>query len=347
MISIIIPAYNAAKFLRRTIESVRNQSYLDKEIIVVDDCSKDETKLIMQEYEKEGLIKAVYLNENKGVSNARNVGIDIAKGEYIMFIDADDLLLKNALEKYMEASIKYDSDYVDSNRIFATKKKKYTFFTEKKLPNKELHFKSYLEDQNMLLLTTYITGKLIKKELIANIRFDTNLSRYEDMVFEHQLKLKAKNYVLLKDLYYVYFQNIDSLDNTFGLKHTCYLESFKQINNLYKNKYCYDYVMALMIQNMVFLSIAKISKNNLSLKENSKIIFDYLNNIKSIVPNYLDNKYLDKGIKRFIKNLNVFHLKIIIFITKPINIIKLYFKYNRLFNKYLQNVDINWYKKRK
>jgi len=100
-ISVIIPTYNRANFLLKTIQSVLDQSILPYEIIVVDDGSTDETQAIIKDspfYDK-----LIYLRqENKGVSSARNRGIDIAKGEWICFLDSDDIWYPSKLEKQIE-----------------------------------------------------------------------------------------------------------------------------------------------------------------------------------------------------------------------------------------------------
>jgi glycosyltransferase involved in cell wall biosynthesis len=98
-VSVIIPAYNAAKFIRTTIESVLGQTFQDLEIIVVNDGSTDNTQEILQNYGD----KILYLpKENGGVSSARNLGIENAKGKYIAFLDADDVWLPEKLERQVE-----------------------------------------------------------------------------------------------------------------------------------------------------------------------------------------------------------------------------------------------------
>ena len=95
LISVIIPTFNAEDFLQRAIESVLNQTYRNFEIIVIDDGSTDNTKLVTQESK---VIKYFY-QENKGLSSARNTGIQKSTGEYLVFLDADDWLEKDALQQ--------------------------------------------------------------------------------------------------------------------------------------------------------------------------------------------------------------------------------------------------------
>ncbi|WP_195939936.1 glycosyltransferase family 2 protein [Romboutsia sp. 1001713B170131_170501_G6] len=100
LVSIITPMYNSGKFIRNTIESVLKQTYEDWEMIIVDDCSKDESPEIVKSYtKKDERIKYIRVSENKGVSNARNVALKNASGRYIAFLDSDDIWEITKLEK--------------------------------------------------------------------------------------------------------------------------------------------------------------------------------------------------------------------------------------------------------
>ena len=92
LVSIIVPVYNAEKFLEDTIKTVQNQTYKNWELLLVDDCSTDDsTKIIKSAGEQDERIKLIELKENSGAAIARNTGIEKAKGRYIAFLDADDL----------------------------------------------------------------------------------------------------------------------------------------------------------------------------------------------------------------------------------------------------------------
>ncbi len=97
MISIITPSYNSAKFIGDTIQSVLNQTYTNWEMVIVDDCSKDETVKIIQQYEDER-IRLIQLQENSGPAIARNTAIEAAQGRYLSFLDSDDQWLPEKLE---------------------------------------------------------------------------------------------------------------------------------------------------------------------------------------------------------------------------------------------------------
>ena len=111
-ISVIIPAYNAEKFLVESLQSVVNQTIDDFEIIVIDDGSTDSTLDILKNYEKSYENFNVICQENAGPAAARNKGLDVAKGEYIYFFDADDVLELDALESLYATAHRRKSDLV-------------------------------------------------------------------------------------------------------------------------------------------------------------------------------------------------------------------------------------------
>ncbi len=102
LISIITPAHNCSQFISETIYSVMSQSFSDWELIVVDDCSSDDSVEIIQSFvDRDSRIKLIELNENSGAAVARNIAIEAAKGRYIAFLDSDDLWFPDKLEKQL------------------------------------------------------------------------------------------------------------------------------------------------------------------------------------------------------------------------------------------------------
>ena len=99
MISVVVPIYNSGKYLKRCLDSIVNQSYKDIEIILVDDCSSDDSRKICFEYlKKDFRIKLITNEINKGVAYCRNIGIKMATGKYISFVDSDDYVEIDYLE---------------------------------------------------------------------------------------------------------------------------------------------------------------------------------------------------------------------------------------------------------
>ena len=102
LVSIIVPVYNNEKYLRQCLDSITNQTFKDIEIILVDDGSTDNSASICEEYAKEDSRVVFIHSENKGVSNARNIGIDKSKGKFIMFCDSDDWLENDYIESHYD-----------------------------------------------------------------------------------------------------------------------------------------------------------------------------------------------------------------------------------------------------
>jgi len=112
LVSIVSPVYNSAEFLHETIQSVLDQTYQNWELILVDDGSTDESARVIDEYVKDDNRISYYYKENGGQASARNVGIQKAKGEYISFLDSDDILLKNKLEDQLQELAEFQPDFL-------------------------------------------------------------------------------------------------------------------------------------------------------------------------------------------------------------------------------------------
>lgn len=126
LISIIMPTYNSELFLINSLESILKQTYSKFELIVVDDCSKDNTVDILKKYSKQDKrIKYIVLNENSGAAVARNKGIDNAKGRYIAFIDSDDLWSEKKLEIQLKFMKKEKKTFTYTDYIRINEKGKY------------------------------------------------------------------------------------------------------------------------------------------------------------------------------------------------------------------------------
>ena len=129
LVTVVIPVYNSEKYISKTIYSVINQSYQDIEIIVVDDCSTDGSLEIVKQLKSEyPIIRVIAFEENLGVAHARNKGIDVAKGQFIAFIDADDLWKPDKLEKQVSFMLenKYDFtftsyEYISEEGVYKNK----------------------------------------------------------------------------------------------------------------------------------------------------------------------------------------------------------------------------------
>lgn len=340
-VSIIIPSYNSQDYLSRCLDSVVNQVYKNIEIIIVDDASTDKTKEIIKKYaDNDERIIPFYQTINKGVSASRNVGLRASTGEYIIFVDSDDSLTKDAVRRMIDISNKYNSDFVDSYHLLEYTKPngKIVKFTEKKVPKKLLVMGNVKENPKILNMTTYITGKLIRKNLLDGLEFDENLKRYEDMVFEHQVKTRVKNYVFMNKVVYIYYQRPNSLVNSLGKNHLCFNEAARYVKEIYENysENITTEIEAMLVSNMFLTCITKVVKNDDTLDNNVGLAKEFLIQIPEVFPNYKENKKINNIIKKYIDKFinNEDKLKKFIKKTSKINFINLYFTYLSVVNKY-------------
>lgn len=112
LVSIIIPCYNTEAFIEDAIKSAINQTYKNIEIIIVDDASTDKSLEIISSI-KDSRIRFIHLDTNKGIANARNVGLDNAKGDYICWLDSDDMYHSSFIELLLTYATQYNLDFVE------------------------------------------------------------------------------------------------------------------------------------------------------------------------------------------------------------------------------------------
>lgn len=205
MISVIVPVYNVEKYLGRCIESLIKQTCQELEIILIDDGSTDASLEICKQWEKKDQRIRVIHKENGGVSSARNLGLDVMKGEYVAFVDADDWLAENCLSE-MAALMEDDVDIVNCD--FEIVEEPGCQYDEFSYPDcwgkvsKDVCVRHYYESK---LYMKTIWAKLYRKELWDGIRFK-KLANSEDTYAMFEIIEKAQNVYLMNKKYYYYLQ---------------------------------------------------------------------------------------------------------------------------------------------
>ena len=181
-ISVIIPIYNSSQTLERTINSVITQTYKNLEIILVNDGSTDDSIEICKKYAEKDNRIIIVNQENKGVGEARNHGIDISTGDFISFVDSDDTMDENFYKELIATQIVTNADIVESGAKVVLGKDNEIFPYEKK--DKIIIYENhdYMKNYLNFSLNVSVWGKIYKRELIGDIRFpDLNIN--EDFVF--------------------------------------------------------------------------------------------------------------------------------------------------------------------
>lgn len=179
MISIIIPIYNAEKYLRCCIESIIAQTFTDFELLLIDDGSKDNSGAICDEYAAKDARIRVFHKENGGVSSARNLGLDNAKGEWITFIDSDDWVKQDYLYSMISQP---DADLIMSSFDIIENVEEWDNNIECKIYTKN-EIKNFID---IYIYTANLCSpwcKLFRSSLINQLRFNSNISFAEDTIF--------------------------------------------------------------------------------------------------------------------------------------------------------------------
>ena len=206
-ISVIIPIYNVEEYIEDTLNSLLNQTIIkDMEILMIDDGSFDGSRYIIEKYSLDYENFYAYHKENEGPGIARNFGIDLAKGEYIHFLDSDDYVLPNTYERAYEIAKNNNSDFLS---LFGVRMRRYNI-TDSYIYNNA--FKNIigtidsakLEDMPELIWDTFVTNKLYKKEFLEknNLKFIKEKKYYEDVIFALGAYGLAEKISLTKDIFY-------------------------------------------------------------------------------------------------------------------------------------------------
>lgn len=224
-ISVITPVFNGEKYIKRCIESVQNQTYKNIEHIIVDDGSTDNTLKICNFFNDK--IKIVS-KKNEGVSKARNVALEIATGEYILFLDADDWLEKDMCEELIECIKKNDVDIAVcgySNYYENTNKISKIFLKEDETKN----FLEQITDEESNF-GGFPWNKLIRKEILKK-KFDENVHYYENLLFFLENCNEKTTYKCVNKCLYNYCINDNSAVHSkkYNLKKVSSLESLKKV----------------------------------------------------------------------------------------------------------------------
>lgn len=209
-LSIIMPVYNVKNYIRKCIESVLEQKFIDYELILVDDGSNDGSGVICDEYSKKDKRIIVIHQKNKGLSGARNSGINIAKGEFIGFIDSDDWIHKNMYYDLVNIAIKEKSDIVQCGYIKTENEEENNILINNYINNYSNIEALYNLYNNNYPITVVCWNKIYKKELFKDIQFPVG-KIHEDEFTTHKLLYKAKKVTFIESQYYYYRQRSGSI----------------------------------------------------------------------------------------------------------------------------------------
>ena len=299
LVSIVVPVYNVEKYLLQCVESIERQTYRNLEIILVDDGSPDKCGEICDRLGNQDQRIRVIKKKNGGLSDARNAGIDIAKGDYITFIDSDDYILDNMIEHLLSLSTKYDGDIVECRNVRCGEDGS---IINKQESQKKSTVKIYTENGKMEAffsddgIDTTAWGKLYKTSLFKSVRYPFG-KLHEDVFTTYKLIHLAKKVVVSEYTGYVYRVNLNSITGVaFSEKRLDAVEGkIQQARFIAKH---YPHLTSKAYSEIIYACnqcLIKIVKSDFKSKE---------------VDSYLQSKYNKYG-KYYLSEKNALYKKII------------------------------------
>lgn len=303
-ISVIMPVYNAEKTIERAILSIINQTYNNIELILINDGSTDGTESIIKKYiEKENKIEIkYYFQKNSGPSIAKNLGIDMAIGEYILFVDSDDTISENYIESLVinqkegiliGASYKIIEDIKRKNKNV-------------KITNKDYYIRNeILNDLVIGNLNGFIWLYLFNKEKMKEIYFEKDIRYMEDTLFliKYIINNNINNIIYLKDVYYNYYQTDGSITNDTNkiIKNILsFTNSIRKIENIIPKE---EKELKEICKKNRANRISKLIENNVSKIRERKILKEYQKSedIKQIIKELIEDCNINKVYKLYLK----------------------------------------------
>lgn len=289
-VSLIIPVYNVSGYLRKCLDSVAAQTYSQLEVIIVNDGSTDDSPRIAEEYAARYPHFHLYTIENRGLGGARNYGIERSSGDYLLFLDSDDYIAPDCIEKMASAACADDSDMVvascydvreDGTVISACGNSHKSSVT------------SLYDEPCLLFNRPSAWGKLFKRELLGELRF-VSREWYEDMRLIPKLYLRAERITYIDDRLFYYVQRSGSIMNSGNaVRNLEVINAFEDLLSYYKAQGKYDEfrneLEFLVIEHVAVSAIGRIaSSKSKSKKELISRLQAYLSDFDGLY----DNPYL-------------------------------------------------------
>lgn len=334
-VSVIIPVYNVEKYVNRCVESIIAQTYKDIEIILVDDGSKDNSGKMCDELsKKDDRIKAFH-KENGGLGSARNYGFERSSGKFILFLDSDDFVERNTIEKLIKFS-DYDIVCCGFDRVDEETKKVYS----REMIN--MPFEELEINDNTICEAAFLSpsgwGKLFKRELIENIRFSENKKSVEDTLFYIEVIPKTKKIKYVKEVLWHYMVRSNSLIMSLTEEKADLFENNllqikeKYMKSNYNEKIFNFLTLQVFIHNCISIPSRLYNNKDVDIKNRLKHIKKYMNH------NFPGWTYLKIDIKgRTIKKIIIY---ILIYMYK-LNIFRIFLSiYNFMITKF--KIDVKW-----
>ena len=278
LITVIIPVYNKDKYIKRTLNSIINQTYKNLEIIIVNDGSTDKSKDICTKFkEKDNRINLINI-ENHGAGYARNLGIDMANGKYISFIDADDYINVDYYKILHNMILKTDADIAECKYLRVKIEQKNIRYikgnSNKVMTNIQKLKELYGRNEKKYVNTVIMCNKLFKKELFENIYYPTGRI-IDDEFITYKLIYKSKKIVTTENELYFYVQSEDSvMRNDFKEKRVIdTIDAYDEVYKFIKYNNIQEIMDIVLVRYLNYCKelVQKTKKSN-EIKEKDRVI---------------------------------------------------------------------------
>lgn len=262
-VSIVVPIYNVASYLPICLDSIYKQIKDDYELILVDDGSTDNSGNICDTYKIKYPSTIVIHKENGGLSDARNVGVDIASGKYVYFVDSDDWLVPNAIEELVECAERNQCEVVQSGFYYSYEERQLCSFT----PEKENRLVLFSREKAMRELIrnvdikNFAWGKLYLTSIVKKYKFPKGLY-FEDVYWKHHIIHDITRYAIMYIPLYYYRQRTDSISGDFSIRNLDLLKGAELRLGFVKNNYPQFYDLMLSKYWLLTTTFYRTSKRN-------------------------------------------------------------------------------------
>jgi glycosyltransferase involved in cell wall biosynthesis len=228
-VSVIVPVYNVVDYLRQAVDSVLNQDLKDLEVILVDDGSTDGSSAICEIYaHQEHRVKVIH-KEHGGLSDARNVGMSVATGKYLFFLDADDWLAPSAISTLYNVAEKQHCEIVQGGFYYAYST--YLLYDQRWFKNGDTFLLTKEEAMAALMenrfLKNFAWGKLYERTLVVQHPFPVG-KFFEDSYWQHEVMHGCKTYGVVSTPLYYYRQRANSISGKFSLRNLDLLKGYEE-----------------------------------------------------------------------------------------------------------------------
>lgn len=308
LISIIVPVYNAEKYIKKCVDSLINQTYENLEIILINDGSKDNSYDILSQYEGRDPRIVLINKDNTGVSDTRNIGIDKATGEYIGFVDADDYVEPQMYEKLFDAIVSEGADISCAGYLIEDEDNAENIIP-KAISEKTVYsgkseiFERYLRQDYYTGIENGNWNKLFKSSVIKGVRY----SKYaygEDVEFLINTLKNSDKIVCIEDTLYHHITNSDGASQKkFNMRMMELVKVSDDVVQYINENYPDNIYEAEAFRLTWYMVIIQILYSSDSYKNNREVIRDIRNRIKEEYALLKDNKYTKRLDRYYMKAL--------------------------------------------